>query len=49
MDSGFFSKVKTEQRAAETDSATVELLKQLAQQHPELLTELLREANGERK
>ena len=49
MDSGFFSKVGAEQRSAETDSATVELLKQLVRQHPELLTELLRETNGERK
>ena len=49
MDRGFFSKVGAEQRSAETDSATVELLKQLVRQHPELLTELLREANGERK
>ena len=49
MDRGFFSKVGAEQRSAETDSATMELLKQLVRQHPELLTELLREANGERK
>ena len=49
MDSGFFSKVGAEQKPAEADSATVDLLKQLVQQHPELLTELLKEANGEEK
>ena len=49
MDSGFFSKVGADQKPAEADSATVDLLKQLVRQHPELLTELLKEANGERK
>lgn len=49
MDSGFFSRVGTDQKAAEADSATVDLLKQLVRQHPELLTELLKEANGEQK
>ena len=49
MDSGFFSKVGDSQNPAEADSATVDLLKQLVRQHPELLTELLKEANGERK
>ena len=49
MDSGFFSKVGAEQKPAEADSATVDLLKQLVRQHPELLTELLKEANREGK
>ena len=49
LDSGFFSKVGADQKPAEADSATVDLLKQLVRQHPELLTELLKEANGERK
>ena len=49
MDSGFFSKVGADQKPAEADSATVDLLKQLVRQHPELLTELLKEANGEQK
>ena len=49
MDSGFFSKVGADQKPVEADSATMELLKQLVRQHPELLTELLKEANGERK
>ena len=49
MDSGFFSKVGAEQKPAEADSATIDLLKQLVRQHPELLTELLKEANGEGK
>jgi len=51
MDSGFFSKVGVEadQGPVEADSATVDLLKQLVRQHPELLTELLKEAAGERK
>ena len=46
---GFFSKVGADQKPAEADSATVDLLKQLVRQHPELLTELLKEANGEQK
>ena len=55
MDSGFFSKVGIDQKPAEADSATVDilkqvdLLKQLVRQHPELLPELLKEAAGERK
>ena len=49
MDSGFFSKVGTDQKTTEADSATIDLLKQLVRQHPELLTELLKEATGERK
>ena len=49
MDSGFFFKVGADQKPAEADSATVDLLKQLVRQHPELLTELLKEANGEQK
>lgn len=49
MDSGFFSKVGADQKPAEADSATVDLLKQLVRQHPELLTELLKEASGEQK
>ena len=51
MDSGFFSKVGVEadQGPVEADSATVDLLKQLVRQHPELLTELLKEAAGERE
>ena len=49
MDSGFFSKVGTNQGPTEADSATVDLLKQLVKQHPELLTELLKEVNGEGK
>ena len=49
MDSGFFSKVGADQKPVEADSATVDLLKQLVRQHPELLTELLKEASGERK
>ena len=38
MDSGFFSKVGVEadQGPVEADSATVDLLKQLVRQHPEL-------------
>lgn len=49
MDSGFFSKVGANQKPAEADSPTIGLLKQLVRQHPELLTELLKDANGERK
>ena len=49
MDSGFFAKVGADQKPAEADSATIDLLKQLVRQHPELLTELLKETNGERK
>ena len=49
MDSGFFSKVGVEQQPKEVDSATIDLLKQLVRQQPELLAELLKEANGERK
>ena len=51
MDSGFFSKVGVEadQGPVEADSATVDLLKQLVRQHPELLTELLKETAGERE
>jgi len=44
MDSGFFSKVGTEQKPIEASSETVDLLKQLVRQHPELLTELLKGA-----
>ena len=39
----------TEQKPAEAGSATVDFLKQLVRQHPELLTELLKEANEERR
>ena len=49
MDSGFFSKVGVDQKPAEVDSATVDLLKQLVRQHPELLTQLLKETAEERK
>ena len=49
MDSGFFSKVGASQGPVEADSSTVDLLKQLVKQHPELLTELLKEINGEGK
>ncbi len=49
MDSGIFSKVGSEQKSIEADSETVDLLKQLIRQHPELLTELLKEAAGEQK
>ena len=47
MDSEFFSKVGVNQKPAEADSATIDLLKQLVRQNPELLAELLKEANEE--
>ena len=49
MDSGFFSKVGTDLKPEEADSSTVDLLKRLVRQHPELLSELLKEVTGERK
>ena len=49
IDSGAIQLFCADQKPAEADSATVDLLKQLVRQHPELLTELLKEANGERK
>ena len=45
----FFSKVGADQKPAEADSTTIDLLKRLVRQHPELLAELLKETNGERK
>lgn len=42
MDSGFFSKVGEQTKAAEIDSDTVDKLKALLQQHPELIAELLK-------
>ena len=49
MDSGFFAKAGNDRKPAEAGSAAVDLLKQLVRQHPELLTELLKEADGERE
>ena len=49
MDSGFFSKVGEWQTSMEAYSATVDLLRQLVRQHPELVTELLKETAGEQK
>ena len=42
MDLGFFSKVGEKATATEVDNNTVEKLKLLIQQHPELLAELLK-------
>ena len=41
MDSGFFSKVGEQPTATKVDNDTVEKLKMLIKQHPELLAELL--------
>jgi hypothetical protein len=49
MDTGFFSKVGVEQKPIEADAETVERIKLLLRQHPELLTELLNETSGERE
>lgn len=40
MDSGFFAKVGTESKKTETDE-TLEMLKKLVKEHPELISELL--------
>lgn len=42
MDSGFFSKVGEQAKASEVDSDTMDKLKALIQQHPELIAELLK-------
>ena len=46
MDSGFFSKVGEQAKASEVDGDTMDKLKALIQQHPELIAELLKEAKG---
>ena len=42
MDSGFFSKVGAENKQPEPDAETIAMLKKLIQEHPELLSELLK-------
>ena len=42
MDSGFFSKVGEQAKTLEVDSDTMDKLKALIQQHPELIAELLK-------
>lgn len=44
MDSGFFSKVGEQAKTLEVDSDTMDKLKALIQQHPELIAELLKGA-----
>lgn len=46
MDTGFFSKIGAAESSEEADGETVELLKKLIRQHPELVTELLKESAG---
>lgn len=45
MDSGFFAKVGTESKKIETDE-TLEMLKKLMNEHPELVSELLSKVKG---
>ena len=47
MDSGFFSKVGAEPKSMEQDEATMTMLRELIKANPNLLTELLKEVNGE--
>jgi len=47
MDSGFFSKVGAEPKPTKPDEATKAMLRQLIRDDPDLLTELLKEVNGE--
>ncbi len=47
MDSGFFSKVGAEPKPTKPDEATKAMLRQLIRDDPNLLTELLKEVNGE--
>lgn len=42
MDSGFFSKVGEQSKTSEVDNDTMDKLKALIQQHPELIAELLK-------
>ena len=49
MDSGFFSKVGDKQEKTDPAPELVRLLREAVQQHPELLTQLLKETNGEQK
>ena len=42
MDSGFFSKVGEQAKTSEVDNDTMDKLKALIQQHPELIAELLK-------
>ena len=46
MDSGFFSKVGEQAKTSEVDNDTMDKLKALIQQHPELIAELLKGAKG---
>ena len=45
MASGFFAKVGTESKKIETDE-TLEMLKKLMNEHPELVSELLSKVKG---